>query len=418
MDYSLRKACRMIWLNKGIYLLLLIEVAIGMFLFSYCLNTTMSCDDTVRKIDEGIGTDAVQLVCYMSGTTYQPDGFSVSADMIEWLRNQTDAEGLIIQYLPYVQNMLSFADTEENAEIYLLFADEKSAATLGVSAIPKEGYIGSGAAAHLQHYNSLSTQDNYFTFWLSSLTLSESTLAFGDEWNCSLDLLLPMDSDLEKQTISFSYGSVSTEEQISLSDCIVLPLEQMGALAHAQGLSGQTVVQIFLEDWSGNWKLFIDFVKKLKDANADYNYSLTQQSVELHDGAEDIMIPYRLSLWVGISVLAITTSGMIGIFILILHKREKTNAVSVACGATYGRLFTELLTETGSVILTGTCIGLICSVPAVLRIQIAVLAMKGTIHVEAVLCSLGIAALSTLSICGIATLIVSGRQLAEVLKAS
>ena len=123
MDYSLRKACRMIWLNKGIYLLLLIEVAIGMLLFSYCLNTTMSCDDTVRKIDEGIGTDAVQLVCYMSGTTYQPDGFSVSADMIEWLRNQTDAEGLIIQYLPYVQNMLSFADTGENAEIYLLFAD-------------------------------------------------------------------------------------------------------------------------------------------------------------------------------------------------------------------------------------------------------------------------------------------------------
>lgn len=418
MSYSLCKACRMIWLHKGLYLLLLIEVAIGMFLFSYCLNTTMSCNDTVRRIDEGIGTDAVQIVCYLSGTTYQPDGFPVSYDKIEWLQSQPGAEGLSIQYLPYIQSTISFGDTGENTAVYVLFADEKSGAELGFSSIPAEGYIGSNAAQHLQRYFTALEQNEGFVFWFSSLSLSPDSLAFGDEWECSLSRLLPMDTDSEKQVISRSYGSVSAEEQIALADCILLPLSQMGALAQAQGLGGQAALQVFLEDWHGDWKLFTDFVAELNASNADYTYSLTQQSVALHSGAEDVMIPYRTSLWVGISVLAITTSGMIGAFILILHKREKTNAVAIACGATYVRLFMELLTEAGSVILLGTGIGLICSVRAVSQVRIHLLSMTASMHTEAVLCCLGIGVLSALIICGSASLIVKGRQLAEVLKAA
>lgn len=417
MIYSLRKTGRMIWLHKGMYLLLLIEVAIGMFLFSYCLNTTMSCDDTVRSIDAGIGTDAIQLTCYLSGMNYQPDGFPVEPDFVEQLRQQERAEGLGIQYLPYVQGTIYFADTGESAEIYLLFADEESGIRLGFQTMQGEGYIGSRAAEHLRRLV-FSEPGEQYAFGYSSLALSEKALVFGDEWECLLDQLLPMQEEPEAHVISRSYSSISAGEQILLSDCIVLPFERMGVLAHAEGLNGRVSLQFFLESWNGDFRIFADIVKELNATNADYHFSLTQQSVELHEGAEDLMIPYRTSLWVGISVLAITTSGMIGAFILILHRREKTNAVAVACGATYGKLFAELFVEVGSVIFVGTLIGLICSVPAVLRVRLHVISMMGAMHAEAVLGCLGISVLSTVLICGGATLLVRGRQLAEVLKAS
>lgn len=407
----------MIWLHKGMYLLLLIEVAIGMFLFSYCLNTTMSCDDTVRRIDAGIGTDAIQLTCYLSGMNYQPDGFPVEPDFVEQLRQQERAEGLGIQYLPYVQGMIYFADTGESAEIYLLFADEESSIQLGFQTMQEEGYIGSRAAEHLQ-CRVFSEPGEQSAFGYSSLALSEKALVFGDEWECLLDQLLPMQEELEAHAISKSYSSISADEQIMLSDCIVLPLERMGVLAHAEGLNGKVSLQFFLEGWDGDFRIFADLVKELNSINTDYHFSLTQQSVGLHEGAEDLMIPYRTSLWVGISVLAITTSGMVGAFILILHRREKTNAVAVACGATYGKLFAELFAEVGSVIFVGTLIGLICSVPAVLRVRLHAISMMGAMHAEAVLGCLGISVLSTVLICGGATLLVRGRQLAEVLKAS
>lgn len=416
MDYSLRKACRMIWQNKGIYLLLFLEMAVGIFLFSYCLNITMSCDDTVRKIDEGIGEDSIQLSYLLTGATLLPDGFPVSAKSIEELRNNTAAKGLVIQYLPYVQHTIVFSDTGETANIYVVFADKENGVLSGFDNIPKEGYIGSNAAAYLRRYRTLSEQGLASSY--SSLTLSTDTIAFGNTWSCSLTQLLPMDTALEKQTFSYSYSSVFSEEQFSLSDCILLPFEQIDMLAHAQGLGGRAVIQFFLRDWSGDWNLFIDFVNKLSASRTDYSYSLAQQSVSLHMAAEDNMIPYRTSLWQGISVLAITTSGMIGVFILLLHRREKTNAVAVACGATYGRLLTELLAEVGSVTFAGTCIGIICSIPPVLRVKIYGFFTGGTIHLQAILGCLIIWALSSLIICGSAMLIVRRRQLAEVLKAA
>lgn len=414
MGYSLHKACRMIWRNKGIYLLLFLEVAVGMFLFSYCLNITMSCDDAVRKIDEGIGEDSIQLSYYLSGTTLFPDGFPVSAEAIEDLRNNPRAKGLTIQYLPYIEHSITFLDTGETASIYIVFADKENGILSAFDNIPEGGYIGSSAAAVLHRYQTLAEQGLAFSY--SSLTLSADSIAFNGTWSCSLTQLLPMDTALEKQTFSYSYASVSSEEQFSLSDCILFPFEQMNTLAQAQGLGGRAAVQFFLQDWSGDWNLFIDFVRMLNTSRTDYNYSLTQQSISLHRGAEDNMIPYRTSLWQGISVLAITTSGMIGVFILLLHRREKTNAVAVACGATYGKLFAELLTEVGSVIFAGTCIGLICSIPSVLRIRVHGLLNAGTIHPEAVLGCLVICVLSSFIICGSATLIVRKRQLAEVLK--
>ncbi|MCM1103689.1 MAG: ABC transporter permease [Clostridium sp.] len=416
MRYSLQKAVRMIWLHKGMYALLLLEVAAGMFLFSYCLNATMSCDDTVRRIDEGIGTDAVQLSCYLNGTNYQPDGFPVPPDAVEWMRGQEGAEKLRVEYLPYVRGEVYSADTGERAEVYLLFLNEESSALLGFSYVPETGYIGSRAAEALAQNVGKENEDALFGY--SSLTISDNMLRYGEEWECRIDGMLPMEAEWEEQAVSRSYGSVSAEEQFWLSDCMVLPVERMGVLVHAPGLNGKVSMQFFADEWNGNLEILTDFVKKMNADRDDYHFSLTQQSVELHHSAEDLMIPYRTSLWVGISVLAITTSGMIGAFILILHRRERINAVAVACGATYGRLFAELFVEIGSVIFAGTMIGLILSVPAVLRVRIHALAMEGAMHTGAVCICLFICVMSALLICGGATLLVRRKQPSEALKAS
>lgn len=415
MGYFFKKTGRMIWLHRKMYLLLLIQAAVGIYLFSYCLNTTMSCDDTVKKIDEGIGTDAIQLTCYLTGEDYQPDGFPVTPKQMERMRENEAARGLGIQYLPYVQGRVGFANGGESAEICLLFLDEESGAYLGFDSVPEEGCIGSRAAETLRGQKSAG-QRGETAFGLSSLRVSEDQVLFGEEWECPLGALQPMKADLEERAVSSSYDSVSADDQILLTDCIVLPLERMGVLAEAQDLNGRVSVQFFLEDWDGDFGIFAEFVRELNTVGKEYHFSLTQQSVKLHNRAEDIMIPYRESFWIGVSVLAISTSGMIGAFILILHRREKTNAVSVACGATYGRLFAELLAETGSVIMAGTLIGLICSIPSVLKVRIGALSMTGTMHVKAVLGCLVIGIFSTLVICAAAALLVRRRQLAEVLK--
>lgn len=415
MDYFFRKTGRMIWLHKGLYLLLLIQAAVGMYLFSYCLNTTMSCDDTVRRIDKGIGSDAVQLTCYLTGTNYQPDGFPVTPKQVERLRENQGTKGLGIQYLPYVRGTVDAVGGGESKMIYLLFADAESGAFLGFDGIPEQGCIGSRAAETLRRRESAG-QQGQTSFGLSSLMLSENKIVFGDVWECQFDCLQPMSADLEERVVSGSYDSVSADDQILLSDCIVLPLERMGALTEAEGLNGKVSMQLFTEDGDGDFRVFEDFVRELNAVGNNYHFSLTQQSVELHNSAEDIMIPYRESLWVGVSVLAITTSGMIGAFILILHRREKTNAVSVACGATYGRLFAELLAEAGSVIMAGTLTGLIASVPSVLNVHIGALSMNGIMHAKAVWGCLGIGMLSAFVICAAAAILVRRRQLAEVLK--
>ncbi len=415
MDYFFRKTGRMIWLHKKMYLLLLIQAAVGMYLFSYCLNTTMSCDDTVRRIDEGIGRDAVQLTCYLTGTNYQPDGFPVTPGQMERLRQQEGAKGFDMLYLPYVQGTVAIPDTGEWETVCLVFVDEESGALLGFDGVPEQGCIGSRAAETLQRSGLMEGQEKT-AFGLSSLTVSGGRILSGEDWECRISALTPTPAALEERVISGSYDSISADDQILLTDCIMLPIERMNLLAEAEGLNGKVSVQFFPGNREADFHVLVEFVKELNGAGTDYHFSLTQQSVKLHNSAADLMIPYRTLLWLGVSVLAITTSGMIGAFILILHRREKTNAVSVACGATYAGLFAELLAEAGGVIMAGTLIGVVCSGPSVSRVHIAALSMTGTMHGEAVFACLGISALSAMIICGSATLLVKGKQLAGALK--
>ena len=400
----------MIRIHKIVYLLLLCEVAVGMFLFSKCLNVKLSCEETLQKIDAEIDMESIQLT-YSMGYVMLEHGVALPLEKMERFQENTKVKELLeVRYLPYVTGVVHGGDTKLQLRVF--WADDESYRLLGgEAAIAQNGYIGSRARKYLENY--AGQQD---TYWDGGMNMSENMLTIGEAWKCDLDQFQPMEASVEEAVLYEPLASVTEENQICLADCIILPLSWLQGVENEQEISVDCIVQFRWKSEEKSWGLLTEFLNELSADHSNYQYSLTQQSLKVHDSAADQIIPYQNSLYAGISVLAITTSGMIGVFIILLNKRRKTNAVAIACGATYRRLFTELYIEVFCVLVIGTGIGIGCSIPAVRKTEIRSLGMVAQMHWTVVLLCLVIAALSALLICGIATMVVRKGQIAEVLK--
>ena len=109
-------------------------------------------------------------------------------------------------------------------------------------------------------------------------------------------------------------------------------------------------------------------------------------------------------------------TGMIGIFILILHRRRKEQAVSLAYGATKRQLFVEVFVEVFLCFLTGALLAGGAAWYVTPKLMIDYLSVTGAWHNLTTLCAAGITLIEALGISGVALAVVGRENVAGTLK--
>lgn len=410
MRYSAQKARFHFTHNKGKYSALILVYAVSLALFMSCFNLSLTCEKQLRAIREQARSEGVEL-SFMGAFLQE---YAVTP---QDLTDYPQMEGKLF-YFPYRDSQTSDCDRNEyryhccflsDAVFEQLFGTEREAGSI---------YIGRGAydtLNRLKERAALQKENDFYLYYRF-----EGDTAYLDERpvvDLSQVTLLSETQGEIRLNASSSIVSMD-DEPVSLSDCLILPLEMMEAMDDETGaMLYRSVIMIYQGEQNDEGiSELMGFVRFLSERHPGIQYGISDRILSLEKSASDLMIPYRSLLLAAGSMLLIIMTGMIGIFILILHRRKKEQAVSLAYGATKGQIFFEVFLE---VFLCFAAGGLLAGAAAwyiTPEMAIPGIGLKGTWHSFTMLCAAAITLAETLSISGIALAVVGRENVAGTLK--
>ncbi len=409
MRYSIEKAWFHFRQYIGRYSLLMLIDAVSMTIFMSCLNLSLSCAKEIRDIKERTESEGVELYCSFTKTSA---GYPITPQDIR--DYPAIAEKLF--YFPYRDSISLDNDGNEYYYQCCFLSDAVFEQLFGMEREAGAVYIGRGAYDTLCRLKERAMQqiehDDFLYYHF------EGDVAYiGEEKIVDLSEVHLLPEEQTDVNLN-SQGGYKIGEQISLSDCLILPpemIEEMDFETHA--MPYKRVIAIYQGERNDEGVSdLIGFIRFLSERHPELQYDISDRILDLERSARDLMIPYRRLLLAAISMLLIIMTGMIGIFILILHRRKKEQAVSLAYGATKSQIFLEIFLE---VLLCFAVGGLLAGVAAwyvTPRLVIGYLDLTGAWHGLTVWCAVGITLAEALGISGIALAVVGRENVAGTLK--
>lgn len=411
MRYSMEKALFHFCRNFRKYFLLILIDVVCMSVFMSCFNLSLSCADRMRKIREQMQNEGIEISCPVLSVAA---GYPITPQDI---RDYPSIEKKLF-YFPY---RYSFSqDFDENPYCYrwCFLSDAVFEQLFGMEREKERVYIGMGA------YHTLNLLKERIDLQIEG---EERFLCYRFEGdNVYLEDHLVMDLSRvklldEEQTdiyLNCPFGLFDAGEQFSLSDCVIMPLEMLEEMDFdAEPLLYRCVLAVYQgERTNENVSDLMGFIRFLSERHTELQYDIDDRVMDLENAASDLMIPYRSLLLAAVSMLFIIMTGMIGIFILILHRRRREQAVSLAYGATKGQIFGEIFLEVFLCFLAG---GLLAGATAwyvTPKLTIPYLSVTGAWHGLTTLCAVGITLLEAFGISGIALAVVGRENVAGTLK--
>ena len=412
MRYSIEKAWFHFRQHIGRYSLLILFDVLSMTIFMSCLNLSMSCAERLDELRGKMGKDGIELDYTLWDSS---DGYQITPEDI---RDYPSIEEKLL-YFPYRYNITVDVDGNEYRYQWCFLSDRMFEQLLGAEREAGAVYIGKGAYDTLNRLRERAAlQKEYDHFFLhyrfegdlvyleDKLVVDLSQVKLLDEEQTAISLNCP--------GIIFGLGA-----QISLSDCLVMPLEmieEMNFETSAMVYRGVTAIYQGERD-DESISVLIGFIRFLSERHPKLQYDISDQFLDLERSARDLMIPYRRLLLAAISMLLIIMTGMIGIFILILHRRKKEQAVSLAYGATKSQIFLEVFLEVFLCFAVGGILAGVAAWRVTPELMIGGLFdLAGAWHGLTVWCAVGITLMEALSISGIALAVVGRENVAGTLK--
>lgn len=411
MRYSIQKALFHFGHNRIKYGLLVLIYAVSMTAFMSSLNLSLTCSERLRALKNQAKTEDVELS--FSGAFLQ--GYAIT------LQDIKDYGGIEekLFYFPYRDNLTIDADGNEYRYHCCFVSDDAFERLFGTER--EEGIVYIGADAYdmfrrLEDRAALqSERDQYFlyyrfvgdTVYLEEkpvVDLSQVKLLDEAQGNLCLNSPNPMFS--------------MEEEQIRFADCLLLPFERMEEAGWDMDAMpyGFVVAAYEGERNQENISELMGFMRFLSERHPEVQYGISDRILSLEKSASDLMIPYRSLLLAAVSMLFIIMSGMIGIFILILHRRRREQAVSLAYGATKSWIFWEVFMEVFLCFGIGGILGGAAAWYATPEMRIEGIHLAGAWHGLTTLCAAGITLLEAFGISGIALAVVGRENVAGTLK--
>ena len=410
MRYSVEKAWFHFWHHVGWYSLLILFDALSMTVFMSCLNLSLSCAERLRELRGKMEKDGIELECTLWNRSA---GYPITPEDI---RDYPSIEEKLL-YFPYRYNITVDSDGNEYRYQWCFLSEMVFEQLFGMEREAGAVYIGKGAYDTLNRIKErVAVQDEHDFFLYYRFEGDVVYLENEPVVNLSQVKLL----DEEQTAISLNCPGIifGPGAQINLSDCLVMPLEMMEDMDFkTNAMVYRGVVAIYRgERTDENISELMGFIRFLSERHPELQYDISDHILELERSASDLMIPYRRLLLASISMLLVIMTGMVGIFILILHRRKKEQAVSLAYGATNRQIFFEVFMEVFLCFVIGGGLAGAAAWHITPKLTIGYLAVTGAWHGLTALCAVGITLAEAFCISGIAIAVVGRENVAGTLK--
>ncbi len=320
MEYTLKRAFRMLRWNRWSSLLMIAEMILGISIFVYSTNLSQSLLREEVRIREN-ERDLVLEITHNLNPEDESGEYTdeLPFDMEDYEKLQDLTKGNTFFYITAPQ---FFSVTENNYEFQLVFID----------------------------YEKFGLEEQY-TYWGEDLL---------EQVKPDLDAVNPFPV-LEAKRMSESLNKKRWENaagEIALKECVTAPLsfiEQMKSEISAAGIH---------VEWSSFCLTDMDMISQrivqyLENEHGEkYRYRIYSPEDELRNHAYKVKIALQTLNKAGILVLFVFFIGMLSVFQLQFEHRKEKYGVFLACGADMKQLAGEIMLEIAIINGTGTVLGI------------------------------------------------------------
>lgn len=336
MGYSLRKVWIMMRHNKQIYLLLILELAVGMCMYVYSCNLSVS----IQKEEESLKKEESGFLLRIDTKSEQEriGQAPLSFDDYEFIQSLTGHGAELLINFPDI-----LIRNGEIIDYNLLLLDYGN---YGL----KDSFIYMG-----EHISSvLGTGDVMPGIEQLSIKKDQIILQTGEDKSVAFETQ-PMPIALQNDTLRF----ISVDSNVSLSDCMLLSLAAMDTLQAAiQPETMNYELRIHKKEISEKGRILEEITQRLNKEHGEfYSYEFYSPADELRNNTFKTKRDISSIQKVGILLLCTVFLAAVSIFGILLERRESEMGICQVCGAGVRVIAMEIFGEILIVCLTGTVIG-------------------------------------------------------------
>ncbi|MBR0278089.1 MAG: ABC transporter permease [Clostridia bacterium] len=377
MKYLIFRAYQKLWINKKIYSVIALELAIGITVVLCGISSSFSAKSRLELYEQQIGEHGVVIEYYESGEFTNTE-LPITVEDYELIRKEHSE--LDISYLLYTHSIYQTRESLSVKNVTFASMDANSFSSFfGFAPQDDTIYLGAQVADDLENEGLL-----FFEKWLS---WDESHVKIGDVEIVDIVTLNPLNKSI----------FVALLVDLEVESMMILPTKCMNVLERNVEDQLTPCLRIATVSNEGESDAVFEVVQVLQNIHSAFSYRVSEQYLELQKSITDLTQEIRLFAWIAWFVLIITTVGIVGILLIYMEKRKRELAIILALGGTHATIFKEIFLEVFSLCFISGFIGLIATIITVPYLSTSV--FTAYFHWISVAVMLGIVLIITIISC-------------------
>ena len=384
MRYMFYRLLKLMWGNKKIYGLIVLEMAVGVTIFVVCLNVMLTNRDILLEHQKVMAESPTVIYYNTSNKDFDSEPeLAVRYQDYQYLEEQF-GNSVDLYYTAYYDasiGLFLYGQVSELSNINFLFMNDTMFESIfSFERQPDRLYVGSRAADLL---SKAADMDNYnLVCW--GYGEEEDPDRFSQEKvNVVCRCFLVKDGKIQlSQGHTLGYEPIPNEEttpyidrlsftqymdpedgaRLYIEDCIIGTVDMLPYISR-EYYPFDFILQAKYREDAQDPSVIPTLVNWLnrERGTAGYKFNLTDKALSMEKYSSEMNARIFKYMIVSLAIVAIVLIGTVGILLVILSQRKKSMAVAYCCGATPWKSFLELYGEISSVFLAGGILGLALS---------------------------------------------------------
>lgn len=394
MKYLIYRAFQKLWINKKIYFVIALELAIGITVVLCGISSTYSAKSRLGLYKQQIGEQGV-VIEYSAVGEFANLELPVTVEDYEIIKE--DYSELDISYLLYTYSIYQTQESSNVKNVTFVSMDANSFFSFfGFAPQDDVIYLGVQVADDFENEGLC-----FFENWLS---WDESHVKIGD-----VDI-----ADIVRLNSLSKSIFIELLVDLEVESMIILPEKCMNVLGLNVKEQFIPCLRIATVSNGDESDAMFEVVQTLQDIHPTYSYRVSERYLELQKSITDLTQGIRLFAWIAWVVLIITMVGIVGILLIYMEKRKREFAIILALGGTHRTIFKEIFLEVFFLCFISGLIGVIATIITIPYLSTSV--FTAHFHWISVVVMLGIVLMITIMSCTCMILGIRGVYPMKILK--
>lgn len=343
MGYSFECIFKQLTLHKKIYIAFIIQILIGVVLFTSCINIYFSWADQLKELkQQRIGKEVT--VSY-SSLDFSGEITSINPITFDDYQNLSNKykDNLELSYASQNYVTAAIIKTQEMFQFINFFMEDTMYESLfGSKMEPGIIYAGTSAQRNIDRLaEQVRAQEKIIVFEDFFIINEDGTITLNGVGTFQVK---PIENKKNTKIIHHPSNLATEEENFRVGESIILPLNN---IIHIENqLNGWKILKVKYKDSESEINQIPSLMADLaKWHGTNYIYTVPDEYMTMESAIGDADVLVLRYFYASICILFIIMVGMIGVMILLLHKRKKEMAIKIAYGFTWKEIFLELFCE-------------------------------------------------------------------------